>query len=192
MPPRTLRRTALARIALASLASLAAAPLGAQDYIAKADSLFRSGMIFQAESLYYSAVRYQTREPAARLALGRYYAARGQLRPGAVLMEEARYFGGDAKTIAIYLAPVYFALGDWRALATLPASPLTPTERAQAAWLVSNPPTLAMSDSVAVSYRPSTDTLTLGRLTLRIGEQVLEATIDPRRSGIMLDGSRRA
>ena len=189
MPPRTLCRTGLASLALASLASLAAtAPLGAQDYIAKADSLFRSGLIFQAESLYYSAVRYQTREPAARLALGRYYAARGQLRPGAVLMEEARYFGGDAKTIAVYLAPVYFALGDWRALASLPGTPLPYADRARAEWLSKNLPGTEVPDSVVVPWIPDDSGGTgLGRLALVLGKDTLSARIDPSVQGMLLD-----
>jgi hypothetical protein len=165
-----------------------AAPGRAQDYIARADSMFRSGMIFQAETLYYSAVRRQTREPAARLALGRYFAARGQLRPGAVLMEEARYFGGDAKTIAIYLAPVYFALGDWRALAALPGTPLPYADRARAEWLSKNAPGTEVPDSATVPWTPSDSGGTgLGRVTLVLGTDTLSARIDPGVPGLVLD-----
>ena len=63
--------------------------------VARADTLLIAGRIFAAESLYYVAVRRGPRDPAARLALGRYLAQRGALKVGAVLMEEARYFGGD-------------------------------------------------------------------------------------------------
>src|ERR687893_510978 len=71
----------------------------------------------------------------ARLALGRYLAARGALKVGAVLMEEARFFGGDAAAVAVSLAPIYARLGDFRALTSLPASPLGRAERARAEWL---------------------------------------------------------
>ena len=63
--------------------------------VARADTLLIAGRIFAAESLYYIAVRRAPRDPVARLALGRYLAQRGALKVGAVLMEEARYFGGD-------------------------------------------------------------------------------------------------
>ena len=96
-------------------------PAQAQRYVARADSLLRRGRVFAAETLYYYAVRQTPRDPGARLALGRYLAARGALRIGAVLMEEARFFGGDPKTVGTYLAPVDARLGDYKALSTLPA-----------------------------------------------------------------------
>jgi len=108
-------------------------------------------------------------------------------RVGAVLLEEARFFGGDARAVAAVLAPLYRALGDYRALVTLPASPLSMTERAQAAWLASHPPTLEMPDSLTVPYTPSGDGL--GTMTIRVGGRTLTATIDPQRSGLVLDAT---
>ena len=193
MTARATRVTLAAAAALAAAgAVLGAAPLGAQryayaqDYIARADSFFRSGQIFQAETLYYAAMRRQTREPAARLALGRYFAARGALKAGAVLMEEARYFGGDAKTIAIYLAPVYFALGDWRSLAALPGSPLPYADRARAEWLSKNAPGTEVPDSAAVPWTPA-DSGSLGSVSLVLGRDTLVARIDPTTLGLVLD-----
>src|SRR5918992_5185085 len=104
------------RIIVFAILVLAARPLHAQGLLARADNLLRVGRMFAAETLYYYAVRRAPRDPVARLALGRYLAARGALRVGAVLMEEARYFGGNAKEIGAYLAPVYARLGDWKAL----------------------------------------------------------------------------
>src|SRR5205085_1403764 len=119
-----------------------------------ADSLLAMGRVASAESLYYAASSASPRDPAARAALGRYLAARGALRIGAVLLEEARVFGGDTASLARALVPVYGALGDYRALAALPLSPLSRPERARAEWLVTHAQTLEMEDSVAVvTYR---------------------------------------
>ena len=72
------------RLASAVVLTIAlAAPAGAQRYVSRADSLLRQGRVFAAESLYYYAVKKTPRDPAARLALGRYLAARGALKIGA-------------------------------------------------------------------------------------------------------------
>lgn len=158
----------------------------AQRYVARADTLLRRGRVFAAETLYYYAVRRAPRDPGARLALGRYLAARGALRIGAVLMEEARFFGGDPKTIGTYLAPVYARLGDYKALATLPGSPLPYAERARAEWLGANPPVVTGPDSAVVPLAPG-DSGSLGEISIVIGGDTLAATIDPRVQGISLD-----
>src|SRR5205823_6745967 len=88
-----------------------------------ADSLLASGRVASAESLYYATSSARPRDAAARAALGRYLASRGALRIGAVLLEEARLFGGDTARIARALVPIYRSLGDWRSLAVLPKSP---------------------------------------------------------------------
>lgn len=162
---------------------------GALDDVARGDSLFRRGRVFAAESLYYDAARQSPRDPAARLALGRYLAARGALRIGAVLMEEARFFGGDAKTIGAELAPVYARLGDYRSLAALPGSPLSAQERARAEWLRDHAPSSAGPDSAVVPYLPQGAAEGLGQVTLALGEQSVEATIDPTVRGLVLDTS---
>jgi hypothetical protein len=158
----------------------------AQNYVARADTLFQQGRVFAAETLYYYAVRRQPRDPGARLALGRYLAARGALRVGAVLMEEARYFGGDAKTVATYLAPVYARLGDFRALATLPGTPLSYAERLRAEWLRDNPPAVGGPDSVGVPF-VAADSGSFGTVALVIGRDTLEASIDASVRGLVLD-----
>ena len=174
-------------LVLALLAVLALpAPAAAQNYVERADTLLRRGRVFAAETLYYYAARRSPRDPVARLALGRYLAARGRLKVGAVLMEEARFFGGDARTVASYLAPVYGRLGDWKALATLPGTPLAYSERSRAEWLRDNPPVVEGPDSAWVSYVPA-DSGAIGRVTLQIGDQALTAIIDPRGQGLTLD-----
>lgn len=171
---------------LLAIPLLAVAPLRAQGVLARADNLLRVGRMFAAETLYYYAVRRAPRDPEARLALGRYLAARGALRIGAVLMEEARYFGADPKKVAVYLAPVYAQLGDFRALAGLPNTPLHNAERSRAEWLRENPPTVEGPDSVSVHWTPS-DTGALGTVALRIGGETVRATLDPRAHGLVLD-----
>ena len=171
---------------LLAIPLLASAPLHAQGVLARADNLLRVGRMFAAETLYYYAVRRAPRDPEARLALGRYLAARGALRIGAVLMEEARYFGADPKKVAVYLAPVYTQLGDFRALAGLPNTPLHNAERSRAEWLRENPPKVEGPDSVAISWTPS-DTGALGTIVLRIGQETVRATLDPRAHGLVLD-----
>lgn len=161
-------------------------PLHAQGLLARADNLLRVGRVFAAETLYYYAVRRAPRDPEARLALGRYLAARGALRVGAVLMEEARYFGADSRKVAAYLAPVYAQLGDFRALAGLPNTPLHNAERSRAEWLRENPPAIEGPDSVSIHWIPA-DSGALGTIALRVGHEVVQATIDPRAHGLVLD-----
>ena len=171
---------------LLAIPLLAAAPLHAQGVLTRADNLLRVGRMFAAETLYYYAVRRAPRDPDARLALGRYLAARGALRIGAVLMEEARYFGADSKKVAVYLAPVYAQLGDFRSLAGLPNTPLQNAERSRAEWLRDNAPTVNGPDSVSVHWTPA-DTGALGTLVLRIGQETVRATLDPLAHGLVLD-----
>ena len=177
------------RLLLLALSFAVLAPaVRAQDATVRAaDSLLRAGQVFRAETLYYVAVRREPRNPAARLALGRYLAARGANKIGATLLEEARFFGGDPAQVARELAPVYARMGDWRALAQLPSSPLNAAERQRAEWLRAAPPSHLGPDSVVVPYLPDGDGL--GRIALRIGPDSVEATIDPTVRGLVLDSA---
>jgi hypothetical protein len=182
-------KTCVALVALTSLATLAA-PAQAQWGVWGADSLLAAGRVTAAESLYYAASSASPRDPGARAALGRYLAARGALRIGAVLLEEARVFGGDTASLARALVPVYRALGDYRALAALPKSPLSPPEQDRAEWLVTHPQTLEIEDSVAVmTYRPVGDGTGVGVVSIHLGERTIDALIDPRVSGLVLRGA---
>ena len=183
---RTTRRLTMAAAGLVVLASIAPRSADAQRYVARADSLLRRGRVFAAETLYYYAVRRAPRDPAARLALGRYLAARGALRIGAVLMEEARFFGGDPKTVGTYLAPVYARLGDYKALSSLPGSPLPYAQRARAEWLGANLPSVEGPDSATITLYP-VDSGSLGEIELVVGSDTIRAAIDPRVQGISLD-----
>ena len=194
-------RAAFATLALATAAFtglFAARPLEAQSQsqpetqndaiVARADTLLIAGRIFSAESLYYIAVRRSPRDPVARLALGRYLAQRGAWKVGAVLMEEARYFGGDPARIAVELAPVYQRLGEYNHLAALPASAIPYGQRMRAEYLRDNRPAIAGPDSATVEYTVN-DSQLLGRVRLVIGADTVMATIDARAEGLVLDTS---
>jgi hypothetical protein len=190
---RRLRRTtAVGLVRCLTIIALAAPAAAAQwgGSIVRADSLLASGRVSAAESLYYAASSARPRDAAARAALGRYLASRGALRIGAVLLEEARLFGGDTTSIARSLAPIYQSLGDYRALATLPRSPLSSAEQARVRWLVGHPPVLEFPDSVArIPYTPLTDGTGLGVIALGIGERMVTAIIDPQASGVVVRGT---
>ncbi|HEX6535970.1 MAG TPA: hypothetical protein VF041_15345 [Gemmatimonadaceae bacterium] len=181
-------RLTAALVPLSALGVLVARPAAAQSLVARADTLLIAGRVFAAESLYYDAVRMDPRNPATRLALGRYLAERGALRVGAVLMEEARYFGGDPAEVARQLAPVYERMRAYGALAALPASPLPYPERVRAEWLRDHPPTVTGPDSGAAPYEVS-DSHPLGQVELRIGGDTVRATIDARVRGLVVDTS---
>lgn len=170
----------------ALLMLLATLPLGAQNYIGRADALLRQGQIFEAEALYYYAARAEPRNATPRVALGRYLASRGALRVGAVLLEEARFFGGDRRAIAEQLAPVYARLGDYRALSSLPNSPLAYPERARAEWLAENPPETTGPDSVMLALSPGASA-PLGQVRVAIGGDTVMAIIDVAVTGVVLD-----
>lgn len=184
---RTAPRTSAFALAV-SLSLLLPCTGRSQELLARADSLMNAGRVFAAESIFYYEVRRDPRNPAARLALGRYLAARGALKVGAVLMEEARYFGGDPAAVATALAPVYEQLGEYGSLAALPASPLDYAHRRRAEWLRDHPPGVAGPDSAFARYVVN-DTHLLGELTLGIGADSVRAVIEGRVNGLVLDTS---
>lgn len=164
--------------------------------VARGDTMLLAGRLFGAESAYYAATAIAPHDGDARLALGRFLAARGALRIGATLMEEARHFGSDPRAVALEIAPVYSKLGivdslykrvnDWSALAALPSSAIPAGERLRAEYLRANPPDITGPDSAVVLYVVS-DSHLLGRLKLLVGGDSVMATIDARVNGLVLD-----
>jgi hypothetical protein len=173
---------------------LCARAVSAQSGLWPADSLLADGRLMAAESVYYAAVRRHPRDPVARAALGRYLAARGGTRAGAVLLEEARFFGGDSMAMARSLIPLYARLGDYEALVSLRPNLLTTSERRRARWLATHATEARLRDSVVlVSYRPLGDGQGFGNVTLRLGRTELSAVIDPGVTGLVLpSGARRS
>ena len=171
---------------------LAAAPLQAQYGVWRADSLLAAGNLGAAESAYYAAARQRPRDPVVRTALGRFIAARGAPKVGAVLLEEARRFGGDSARLAGALIPMYERAGDYAALVALRPDVLSSAERRRARFLRDNPPQARLRDTVALlTYRPLGDGSGLGTILLRLGRAELPAVIDPRVSGLVLPASSR-
>lgn len=161
--------------------------LAAQQSEARADSLLRDGELARAESLYYAAVRVRPRDPAARLALGRYLISRGALRVGATLVEEAVRFGLDPAVGAATLAPVYLQIGEFHALATLPPSSMAAGDLARARWLVEHAPRIIAPDSIiTTSYRPAMGGGAIGSIPIRVNGRRLDATISARVHGLVI------
>jgi hypothetical protein len=158
-----------------------------------ADSLLAEGKLAAAESSYYAEARAQPRNPTVRAALGKFLAARGGVRAGAVLVDEARFFGGDSSALARVLVPLYVRLGDYKELVALTPNVLTPAERQRARWLATRPSEARLRDTVVIlSYRAMGDGRGLGTIMLRVGKAELPAIIDPRVSGLVLPASARA
>ncbi len=175
------------------LVALAALPAGAQGVRAvlpaPADVAVATGDLDATERALYAASRRAPREPAARGALGAWLASRGQLRTGAVLLEESRLFGGDPAAIAARLVHMYTWLRDWASLAALPASPLSPGEKMRAKVLADRGSEVIGADTVVVPFAPL-ELGALGRVPLLIGTDTLWAEVDPQAEGLTLPGLR--
>lgn len=167
--------------------ALLAGELSAQERprTSPADSAFAAADIPKADSLFYRAVRQRPRDPIAREALGEYLAMRGASRIAAVLLEEARMFGGDPARIATRLVPLYQSLGDWRALLSLAGAPLTVAERKRAAWLTEHPSAIR-ADSTSVALVGGVRGDTLGRITIRIAGRPVSAIVVARDVGVII------
>jgi hypothetical protein len=198
-------RTALAGACVAAAAGVARAQsapnprlAAASALVARGDTMLIAGRLFGAESAYYAAEHLAPHNGLVRLALGRYLAGRGALRVGATVMEEARLFGADPRLVALDIAPVYTQLGivdsltkrknDWAALAALPASAVPVGERLRAEYLASHPPGIEGPDSTIVLYVVS-DSHLLGTVKLVVAGDTLNAVIDARVSGLVLDSA---
>jgi hypothetical protein len=142
------------------------------------------------ERRLYDASRRAPRDPGARASLGEWLAARGQLKSGAVLLEEARLFGGNGAVLSARLRPVYAWLRDWVSLAALPAPPLTTAERARAALLAERGTTVEGVDSTTVPFAPL-EIGALGRVPLVLGVDTLWGEVDPQEEGVVLPGLGR-
>lgn len=78
-----------------------------------ADSLLADGRWTEAEAAFYRQAEAAPRNPIARAALGRFIAMKGAVRPGMVLIGEARKFGLDRGTTD-QLMTALRAIMDWR------------------------------------------------------------------------------
>jgi tetratricopeptide (TPR) repeat protein len=175
------------RFVIAAAALVAIPFTSSHAQTARADSLLNAGALQRAESLYYSAVQARPRDPMARWALGKYLVSRGAPRVGMTLFEEALQFGGNPSVVNADLAPTYLSLGEYHKLSALKSSPLSPPELERARWLVAHSTKLIAPDSVStLTYRKSSDTASLGRVTIRVNGRALEAAIATHERGIII------
>ncbi|MFI5232709.1 MAG: tetratricopeptide repeat protein [Gemmatimonadales bacterium] len=172
----------------AGFALLCTASLAAQDVRptvpAESDVAISEGRLADAESMLFSASSAAPHDPAARGALGIFLASRGRLKVGAVLLEEARQFGGDAAAVDARLARIYGWLGDWAGVAALKHYATGPAHE-RALWLMTHPTAHSGPDTVAVALEPN-EIAGLGRVVLTIGTASITADIDPTVDGLVL------
>jgi hypothetical protein len=177
------------RSAVILVALVAAAPLAAQEvrptFPSAADLAIAQGRLDDAEQLLFAASSRSTHEPSARGALGMFLASRGRFRIGAVLLEEARQFGGDAAVIDARLARIYPWLGDWTAVAALKHYATSGPENDRARWLAVHAPAYSGSDSTAVPIDPN-ESFGLGRIELIFKGASMQVDIDPNIEGLVL------
>lgn len=153
------------------------------------EAALAAGRLDELEASLYEASRRAPRDPAARTALGAYLAARGQLRIGAVLLEEARQFDGDARAIDERLLHICAWTGVYDLGVAVPgAAHVSAPQRAQLLYLSQNPQRLASPESVVVRLEPH-ETAGLGRVDIDVGGVRLAADIDPTIEGVVLPSS---
>ena len=109
---------ALALLGIAPVPAAAQAQHGKGLRPTHADSLLADGRWAEAEAAFYQQSEVAPRDPVARAALGQFIAMKGAIRPGLVLIAEARKFGLDRRT-ATELAAPWTAILEWRAEAAL-------------------------------------------------------------------------
>ena len=175
------------RIMLCALisASMLSAQSTRRDDPPAAEMAVSLGRLDIAEQELFAASSRAPREPSARGALGYFLASRGHLKVGAVLLEEARQFGGSAQAIDARLAHIYPWYGAWNLVSLLPtARSFDPAEYDRARWLAVHRGTVHGPDSVIVALEPNESTA-LGRVTLNIGGAIVLADIDPNVEGVV-------
>lgn len=99
----------LAIVIAPSLLAQDTAPLRAT----RADSLLADGRWAEADAAFYQQSELAPRDPNIRAALGRFIAMKGAVRPGMVLIAEARKFGLDRAATRQLLTPLSAILA-WR------------------------------------------------------------------------------
>ena len=184
----------MARAVLLAGVAVAAPPAAAQGARTVAPSpaevALSTGNLDDTERALYAAARRAPRDPATRGALGAWLASRGALRFGAVLLEEARLFGGSPTAVAARLEHVYSWLHDWSSLAALPGSSFSPAEKKRAQMLADLGTDTQGADTVQVTFAPI-EVGALGRMPMLIGRDTLWGEVDPQVEGLVLPGLGR-
>ncbi len=151
-----------------------------------AEVAIAAGRLDDAERILFEASRRTPREPSARGALGAFLAARGKLLVGATLLEEAMFFGGDSAAIQSRLFEIYRWAGLFDRAAALRHSRASQVEReamARAGRAVADGERMA-----TVPMAPN-EGLGIGRITLTVEGERVEADIQPLGTGLVLPSS---
>lgn len=118
-----LRALAIASVACWTTTTLALAQARPQGALPRAtlpltpaDGLLDDGRWSEAEASFYQQAERSPRNPLLRASLGRFLASKGAVKPGIVLIDEARQFGLDTAIASDLLRPLR-AIVQWRTAA---------------------------------------------------------------------------
>ncbi|MDA1080271.1 MAG: hypothetical protein O2973_01140 [Gemmatimonadetes bacterium] len=178
---------ALTAVALTAVAICGATPLGAQGSRrvdpSAAELSIAVGELDAAEAALHEQVRRTPRDPSSRGSLGAYLAARGKFLVGATLLEEARFFGGDSISIEARLLEVFRWTGQYDRAAALTRARLPREVRESMQRAAETAVGGAAVDTVAL--QPN-ELFGLGRITITVGTEQIEADIQPLMTGLQM------
>jgi hypothetical protein len=177
---------ALAVLALVPAVCAARAQGGLRVELSYADRSIASGRFDDAESALFDESARAPRAPIPRGALGAFLAARGKLLVGATLLEEAMFFGGDSMSISARLFDVYRWEGLQARAATQRHARVSPALRSTMERV---PATLPGGSALSTVPLLPNESFGLGRITLGVGNEKVEADIQPLMNGVQLPSS---
>lgn len=151
-----------------------------------AELAIAAGRLDEAERILFENSRRAPREPSARGALGSFLASRGKFLVGATLLEEALEFGGDSAAIESRLFDIYRWAGLFDRAAALKHSRASQVERDALARAAG---TVVGGDRTATVPMAPNEAFGLGRITINVGGERVEADIQPLATGLVLPSS---
>jgi hypothetical protein len=177
---------ALAVLALVPAVCASRAQGGLRVELSFADRSIAAGRFGDAESALFDESARAPRAPIPRGALGAFLAARGKLLVGATLLEEAMFFGGDSMSISARLFDVYRWEGLQARAAMQRHARVSPGLRSTMERV---PATKSGGSALATVPLLPNESFGLGRITLRVGNEKVEADIQPLMTGVQLPSS---
>jgi hypothetical protein len=144
------------------------------------------GRLDLAEAVLFEEARRAPREPTVRGALGIFLAGRGKFLVGATLLEEALQFGGDTASIQERLLEVYRWAAQYDRTAALPEARMIPEEREAMRRAAGT--AVGGAAAAIVPLQPN-EAFGLGRFTLLVGSEPVDADIQPLTTGVQLPAS---
>lgn len=183
---RILVLSTLAVLALAPAVCGAHAQGSRRVELSSADRSIAEGRLDEAESVLFEESARAPRAPLPRGALGGFLAARGKFLVGATLLEEALFFGGDSASIGARLFEVYRWAGRYARAAMQRQARISPFLRASFEKV-----TEAVAGGAAVASVPMqpNEAFGLGRISIGVGNERVDADIQPVANGVQLPSS---